>query len=344
VQRETPPSDGPATSLVVVGASAGGVEALVALARALPADLDAAIVVVLHLAPHGSSVLSQILGRHCALPVHRAAEIELQAGHMYVAPPDRHVIVRGTALSLSSGPKENGHRPAIDPAMRTAAEAFGASSVGVLLSGTRDDGVAGLLAIKRAGGRVLVQDPEEALYDGMPRAAIGHVDVDAVLPVAAIAASLAPRHAHLTVPVPDPDPDPDDAISMEDQMPDPVSDPAAAVPEAPGDGTRFTCPDCGGVLFSSEESGLLRFRCSVGHQYSPESLLDANIDSVESALWAAVRIVEDRVALLDRMARRARESGNRHVADTFEQQAHDLVGRAATIRSALGGLGRGEAA
>jgi two-component system chemotaxis response regulator CheB len=170
------------------------VEALCGFVRALPPDVRCAVLVVLHVAPHSTSVLPEILGRNTVLPVHRASDgARLRAGHVYVAPPDRHVVVEGDRMYLSDAPRENGHRPSIDPTMRTAAAAFGRDVIGVLLSGTRDDGTAGLVAIKDRGGAAVVQDPDEALYDGMPRSAMRHVEVDAVLPVAEIGGWLARR-------------------------------------------------------------------------------------------------------------------------------------------------------
>lgn len=346
VTRQQPRDAPPAQALVVVGASAGGVEALTGFARGLPADLAYTVLVVLHVAADGRSSLPQILARNSVLPVHRAAEQEpLRAGHIYVAAPNRHLLVHDSTMHLSDAPKENGHRPAVDPALRSAAAAFGAAVVGVLLSGARDDGSAGLLDVKRAGGAVVVQDPDEALYDGMPRAALRHVEVDAVLPVAAIGAWLARRSsANVAASVPDV---PDLAMTDPPDRPpaDPVSDldltapdPREAIPDVGGEGTRFTCPDCGGVLFGSDHSGLLRFNCSVGHAYSLDSLNAANAESVEEALWTAVRTIEDRVALLSRMAHRAHGDGRANSAALFEQRGRDLVHRSAQLRAAVEGL------
>jgi len=176
----------------VVGASAGGVEALKALAAGLPADLGCPVVVVLHLSSTGTSVLPAILERAGALPASAARDgDDLHPGHLHVAPPDCHVLVTPGGLRLSGGPRENGVRPAVDPTMRSAAESYGDTAVGIVLSGTRDDGTAGLAAIKANGGRALVQDPVEALHAGMPRSAMAHVSLDAVLPVADIARWLA---------------------------------------------------------------------------------------------------------------------------------------------------------
>jgi two-component system chemotaxis response regulator CheB len=351
VARSNPPTDAPASSLAVVGASAGGVEALCGLARGLPDGLPCALLVVLHLAPHSRSVLPEIIARNTELSVVRPQDGELpRAGHIYVAPPDYHLVVRADRLHLSQAPKENGHRPAVDPALRTAAAAYGPATIGVLLSGTRDDGTAGAIAVKEAGGAVAVQDPEEALYGDMPRSALRHVDVDAVLPVAELGGWIARRAAGepAIVPVsPMTNDDPLDPQTADDPAPPGVREPAVPaerVAQPPGEGTRVTCPDCGGTLFASEEDGLLRFRCSVGHAYSVESLNAANLEGVEQALWTAVRVLEDRVALLERMADRARSVGNSRSAAHFERQVADLLRRAETIRGAIGGLAGTEAA
>jgi two-component system chemotaxis response regulator CheB len=248
-------------------------------------------------------------------------------------------MVRDRHLHLSSAPRENGHRPAIDPTLRSAAEGYGAAAAGVLLTGTGDDGAAGLLAVHRAGGATAVQDPDEALYDAMPRAALRHVAVDAVLPVDEVGAWIAQLYAAPATVARSAMPPPDarrhrSSSRAVDTLP-PGRDPASAVPDASGAATRFTCPDCGGVLFASEEPGLLTFNCSVGHKYSPDSLVAANRDGVEAALWRAVRTLEDRIVLLSRMADRARAAGLDRSARSMESQARDLLARAATIREAI---------
>ncbi|HEX2105106.1 MAG TPA: chemotaxis protein CheB [Solirubrobacteraceae bacterium] len=306
-------------SVVVAGASAGGVEALVALVGTLPADFPYPVLVVLHVSPSGTSVLPAILSRACSLPV--AAPLDgdhIQPGRVYVAPPDSHLVVEDSHLRLSKAPRENGHRPAIDPTMRSAAQFYDGSTFGIVLSGSRDDGTAGLLAIKAGGGTAIVQDPAEALYDAMPLSALSHVDVDAVLPVSEMASWILAN-------APDPP----------DRTENPVSnEPVVNTGErtASGEGTRYTCPDCGGVLFERHEGALERFECSVGHVFSIESLSSAQASTLEGALWAAVRALDDRAALLKRMAARARANGHRRSAATFERQAEEALERASTIR------------
>jgi two-component system chemotaxis response regulator CheB len=323
---------GPA--VVVVGASAGGVEALVALVGSLPAHFPHPILVVLHVSPAGTSVLPAILDRACRLRVASATDGErLRPGHVYVAPPDCHLLVEDAAIRLSQAPRENGHRPAIDPTMRTAAATYDGATIGIVLSGSRDDGTAGLLAIKAHGGTAIVQDPDEALYPAMPRSAIAHLTPDAILPVGAMAAWILRQ-------TPNGDPPGSEAVmALEHHTHDPRLAVAEHSDEAPhtatGQGTRFTCPDCGGVLFERRESNLERFECSVGHVFSIESLSNAQAEALETALWAAVRSLEDRAAMLKRLARRADVDIQRRSALTFERQADEALERARTIREAI---------
>jgi two-component system chemotaxis response regulator CheB len=240
---------------------------------------------------------------------------------VYVAPPDHHLLVSDGHVELTKTPRENGHRPAIDPTMRSAARHYDGGTVGVVLSGSRDDGTMGLAAIKAAGGLAVAQEPTEALYSSMPTSAIENVDVDAVLSLERIPDWIMhqrePGHRRHS-----------DIEDPQDQQDG---------PHPPGEGTRFTCPDCGGVLFERHEGNLERFQCSVGHVFSIESLSSAQAEALEGALWAAVRSLEDRASLLGRLATRARGHGHPRSADTFERQAREALERAATIREAIQG-------
>jgi two-component system, chemotaxis family, protein-glutamate methylesterase/glutaminase len=313
-----------ADGVVVAGASAGGVEALIAFVRSLPSDTDDAICIVLHVSPSGTSAMPHILARAGSLPVHSAGDGDpLLAGHVYVAPPDHHLLVEPGLVRLSQQPRQNGHRPSIDATMSTAAEAYGGAAVGIVLSGSRDDGTAGLVRIKQRGGAAVVQDPGEALYDAMPRSALVHVDVDAVLPVGDMAAWIAgPR---------DPRPVPPDRPPV----PEPDHSGVGRPPAPAAKGTRFSCPDCGGVLFEEDAQGLERFRCSVGHAFSIESLSHAQGERLENAIWAAVRALEDRAVLLDRLADGSRHRQRHRSSDRFRREAADARERARTIRTAI---------
>jgi two-component system, chemotaxis family, protein-glutamate methylesterase/glutaminase len=333
---DDPAPDRPRSQAVVVaGASAGGVEALVELVRSLPRDFPHPVLVVLHVSPTGTSVLPAILARSCSLPVASPGNGDaLRPGHVYVAPPDNHLVMEDGQLRLSQAPRENGHRPAVDPTMRSAAAAYGAQAIGIVLSGSRDDGTAGLMAIKACGGTAIAQDPDEALYPAMPLSAISHLTVDAVLPVARMVAWILEHGPGNEGP-------PKGEATMGDESQDTrlaaIEGGADPPRTAVGEGTRYTCPDCGGVLFERHEGNLARFQCSVGHVFSIESLSSAQAEALENALWAAVRSLEDRAALLLRMASRARANQHGRSADMFERQAEEALERAGTIREAIQG-------
>jgi two-component system chemotaxis response regulator CheB len=177
--------------IIVIGASAGGVEALKTVVSGLPADLAAAVLVILHVPTDGRSELPAILARTSRLPVaHARVDGPLTIGTITVAPPDRHLTLRGDVIHLSRGPRVHGHRPAIDPLFQTAAREGGRRVIGVILSGALNDGAAGMRDIKDSGGLTVVQDPDDALHAGMPRSVLEQIDVDRVLPATSIAAAL----------------------------------------------------------------------------------------------------------------------------------------------------------
>jgi two-component system chemotaxis response regulator CheB len=162
--------------VVGIGASAGGIDALLRVLAALPESFPHALCIVLHLPPTGHSVLAPILDRRCPLIVTSAEHAEpLRPGHVYVAPPDRHLSVRHGLLELTHGPLENSVRPAADPLLRSLAETYGPAAVAVILSGALGDGALGARAVVLAGGRALIQDPVEALVPSMPEHAIAQV-------------------------------------------------------------------------------------------------------------------------------------------------------------------------
>lgn len=306
----------------MIGASAGGVETLKRVVGGLPNDLDAAICIVLHIAPDSPSLLGRILSRVGPLQCRTAEDGDaLRPAEILVARPDRHLVVEDDRVRLTAGPRENGHRPAVDALFRSAAEAKRGRVIGVVLSGTRGDGAAGLATIKQQGGAAIVQDPAEALYPGMPVTALAHVTVDAVVPSELIADTIA-------------------AMVRGGDLPPPAK-PSKPLDSSTGETATSICPECGGVLSERSEVGVAVWECRVGHRYSAESLADEQANGVESALWAAIRALEDRSRLLERMAEQFERGGHARSSRSFHNRATAAREQARTVRSALAGAGEG---
>jgi two-component system, chemotaxis family, protein-glutamate methylesterase/glutaminase len=311
--------------VVGVGASAGGVDALIRIVGSLPSDLAAAICVVLHVPATGRSLLAEILARATDLPVTVPADDDVLApGHIYVAAPDRHLTVSGGRLRLDRGPKENGVRPAVDPLLRSLAVAYGENAVAVILSGALGDGSAGALAVMQAGGDVVIQDPAEATVPSMPESALRAVGAaHAVLPAAEIGAALERLAGRR----------PEEREEMVMTADDP---PRAEEPERPpGSPSAFTCPECHGSLWQVSEGELVRYRCRVGHAFSEDSMMVEQGSAVETALWSALEALEERAEFLTRVAERHGARRPR-LHDRFVSAAADAQERAELIRRALG--------
>jgi len=321
--------------IIVIAASAGGVDALKQVVQGLPKDLPAAVFVVLHVPAHGPSVLPRILSRAGALPaVHPQDHDEIRPGMIYVAPPDYHLLVKAGHVRITRGPRENSHRPAADALFRTAARAYGSRVIGVVLSGVLDDGTAGLLAVKQMGGTAVAQAPSDALYTGMPQSAIDHVPVDYTLPAAQMSALLV-RLA--TAPVPAGNPGhhhPPADLDQEADMAE-LEPTAVHADHKPGNPSVFACPECGGTLWEMHDHDLVRYRCRVGHAYSAESLLAEKSQSLEAALWTALRALEEQAALSRRMIERAVTQGRNTAANSYRGKAAEAESHAEVIRRAL---------
>jgi two-component system chemotaxis response regulator CheB len=316
--------------IIVIGASAGGVEAISAVVADLPGDLRAAVLVVLHVS-RGRSVLPEILTRAGRLPAaHPEDGDPIEHGRIYVARPDHHMTIEHKRIRIVHGPTENGSRPAVDPLFRSAAREYGSRVIGVVLTGALDDGTAGLAAVKEAGGIAIVQDPADAFAPSMPRSALAFVQVDHVLPLRDISARLAAltREAAEGSRAEGPH-----VVAMEPDL----GEPGRALHESdrPGKVSIFTCPECHGTLWEADERGIVRFRCRVGHVYSPESMLAAQTDSVDRALWIALRSLEERAALTHRLADRARLRKHTWVARAFDERAEAADSHASVVRDLL---------
>ena len=322
--------------IIVMGGSAGAVEGMAQIVAGLPADLPAAVFVVVHFPAYSTSVLPRILARAGSLrAVHPADGDPIEHGTIYVAPPDHHLLLEEGRVRLSRGPRENGHRPAVDPLFRSAARAYGARVTAVVITGNLDDGTAGLGAVRTRGGSAVVQHPDDALHPGMPTSALAMVGADLTLPLGQIASALVEL---ATTPV----------APQEGAVPERLAtetgiagmDPAALQGDKrPGEPSGYSCPDCHGSLFEIDEGAVKRFRCRVGHAYSVETLLAHQGDAVESALWTAMMALKERAALSRKMAERLRARGGDSSAERFEQQASDADVRAGLIQDVLRNLG-----
>jgi two-component system chemotaxis response regulator CheB len=326
----------PNRDIIVIGASAGGVQALSALVAALPANLPAAVFIVLHIPAHVPSMLPDILARDSSLEVAHAIDGEkIKRGRVYIAPPDRHLLLEKNVVKLVRGPKENLHRPSIDALFRSAARWAGPRTIGVILTGARDDGTTGMRAIKQRGGITIVQDPHEAAFPSMPLSVMQDIRVDYSLPLREIA-PLLNTLSHETAeeegryPV-------SDQIEIEARISEQEmeSEELIASVEKLGRISKLTCPDCHGALWELHDDEILRYRCHVGHAFSAGSLSEGQSQMLEVALWSAVRALEEKMMLARRIEERARKANHQRVANVYERSAREAEEHSSVLRQLL---------
>lgn len=307
---------GPPFRIVVIGASAGGVDALRRLVAELPADFPAAVFAVLHVGTHRSE-LPWLLNQDSRLHAEHARDgAAIRPGRVYVAPPDRHLLVDRGRMRLTRGPKENCARPAVDPLFRSAAEAYGPDVIGVVLTGGLNDGTAGLYEVARRGGATVVQDPEDAKAPSMPASALRHVAVQHRLPLAKITACL-------------------DALAR-------APFPARSIPTPRQEGSMteyrhdkpsaLTCPDCGGALRRDALGTLTRFSCHIGHVYTAEVMAEAQSVSLERAIEMALRALNERTELCRQQAEAAEAGGDAAAAKAWRASGHEADRRFEALR------------
>jgi two-component system chemotaxis response regulator CheB len=325
--------------IIVIGCSSGGLEALLEIVPQWPRDLPAAVFIVMHVPSQGKSQLPYILDRSGELHAAHAIDQEnVQAGRIYVAPPDFHLLLENGHVRVLRGPRENNHRPAIDPLFRSAARVYRRRVIGVVLSGMLDDGAAGLFAVKSRGGVAIVQDPDDALFPDMPRNAMASVPIDYCLSKREI-----PQVLNKLVRKP--------ARSQREESGDTMATTNGEMEkevsiesmdennirgdDKPGTPSVYGCPDCGGVLWELQDDERLRFRCRVGHGYSAEGLLRTQGETLEGALWSAFRILQENGALSRRLAERARSNNHVTVAEKFARKSAAAEEQAELIRQLL---------
>jgi two-component system chemotaxis response regulator CheB len=317
--------------IIAIGGSFGAIEAAKALFRGFPGDFPAAVLLVIHVGARGTNHLAAILGAEARLPISTAIDREvLERGRVYVAPADQHLLVIGNVIRLGRGPRENLARPAVDPLLRSVAVSYGPRAVGVILTGLLDDGAAGLAAVARCGGATAVQSPADAKAPDMPLRALEATDVH----YRGSAAELVAVLLELVAQDVDPEFQPPADLELE------VSIALGRRVDSRntsniGDVTPLSCPSCGGVLSQIRTGPPLRFRCQVGHAFTAEVLAERQEDSVDEAIRTALRIIEERVVLLNKMAAEASQAGRTLTAQHYEERSADLRAHAAPLRKAI---------
>jgi two-component system chemotaxis response regulator CheB len=315
--------------IVVIGASAGGLDALRILLAGLPSELPAGLFVVLHVGQ--ASDLPSVLDRVSALPVRCGVNgVPFQKGHVYVAPPGKHLLLHDEHVLLRRGPRENLARPAIDPLFRSAAASLATRVIGVILSGALSDGTAGLLAIKRCGGLAIVQDPDDALVPDMPANALRHVDADHVVPAAEMARLLGALTRQRAGQAPD--------IPLDIRLEAAIAAQELADMRANdmlGKPSRFTCPECHGALWEIEDSSMLRYRCHVGHAFGADAVFASQSEEIETLLGRLLRSHQERAALARRMAEKERAHGRDILAEQLQRRAGEYAEDAELMKALM---------
>jgi len=322
-------------NIVVIGASAGGFEAIKLLTATLPPDLDASIFIVWHMSPDITGVLPQVINRQKSILASNAVDNEpIVSNHIYVAPPYHHLLLVEGLVRVTKGPKENRFRPAVDPLFRSAAYAYGPRVVGIVLSGALDDGTSGLWTIKNRGGIAIVQDPNDAEVPSMPENAMQAVDVDYKVSVAKMASLVVKLTAEQVIE--------SKVIDMEEQKKTGLEVRVAMQEPALDQGilhlgklTPYACPECHGVLSAIKDGDIIRYRCHTGHAYSADSLLTSITENIEDSLWGAVRGVEESVILLNNLGDHYAEKNQPKLAAMYFKKAKEAEGRAKMIRQAV---------
>jgi two-component system chemotaxis response regulator CheB len=323
--------------LLVVGASAGGTATLPELLKQLPAGKSISVMMVLHLSK--TSVGELLVNRlqkftsfKCKIPEHGE---KIQMGHIYLAMPDHHLMVKEDKIMLGRGPMENRYRPSIDALFRSAAVAFGAKVIGIILTGMLEDGASGMYAIRKCGGVCIVQDPEEAKYPDMPQAVLNVVEPEYSVRISemgeAIEKSIALLETRKSADIPP-------EILKEAEIAERVNIGIEQV-ESLGKLSKISCPDCGGSLSELNDNGFSRYRCHVGHAFTEEGLISSMEVSAESTLWIALRMLEERKNLLKKLSEKESARGKRNLAATYLDRSREMEAHAQKLKEILFAVG-----
>ena len=315
--------------IVAIGASAGGITAMQRVLGSLPSDLAASVLLVLHLSEHHPTEIEKVLSKAGQLPASIAVDGQpMLHGHVYIAPPNRHLLISGDSLRLGVGPRENSFRPSIDALFRSCVAAgMSGRTIAVVLSGFLDDGAAGLQVLQLHGGIAVVQDPKDAEQPDMPLNALRQVAADHVCSaedMGALIARLASGPAGPSVP-------PSDDILLEVE----IAGVVGADPVTLWRPTNFAGPECNGVLSEIVEGHTRRFRCQSGHAFGEKSLNYFMNEEVGRALAAALRALQERTMFFNRMADRAADAQNQILVKRYRGLAGDTSHHARMIRDLM---------
>jgi two-component system chemotaxis response regulator CheB len=321
--------------IIVIGASAGGTAALFRLIEQFPPDLPAAAFAVMHTGVRADGRLVKVLNQTGTMTARVAEDNDaIENGTVYCAPPDHHLLVKEGRVRVTRGPRENLWRPAIDPLFRSAAVAYGNRVIGIVLTGMLDDGTAGLLAVKRCGGVTIVQDLDESEYSEMPETALANVEVDHCVCLREMG-ELVERLVREEPPTGPPVPQ---ELELEAEIAE-TGRTDETVENKLGSPTPHICPECGGPLWEHPSGTFQRFRCRVGHAFGVRSLFSRDGEALESTLWAAVRLFQQRGNISAAMAEREREAGRPRSAEHYEANAAEAKDHARVLRDlVMGGL------
>jgi two-component system chemotaxis response regulator CheB len=319
---------------VMIGTSAGGTLVLPELIKQFTEEMNIAVFVALHYSKKavGEMIVNRLQKQTsytCKIPKH--GEL-IRPNHIYIAKPDHHLLVKKKKILIGKGPMENRYRPSIDALFRSGAVAFAQQAVGIVLTGMLEDGASGMVAIKRSGGICMVQDPNEAKYPDLPQAVMQQLEPDYVLPVEEMGQALnkAMRDGQQKIKAKVPD-----DVVKEAEIAEKVQIGFGAIQQIDGDRSTFSCPDCGGALWEIKNNGISRYRCHVGHSFTEDGLLTGMEVSTGSALWTALRIIEERRNLLAKIAERERRYGRSSAARMYSIRVRELEAQIEQLKATL---------
>ena len=338
LQKKAPHQSGEESiqrNIIVIGASAGGVEAILKITRKIPADLPAAIFIVHHFPPHTESDLHQIINRDCKIPAVQAQNgVTFEIGKIYCARANQHLLLEGGKILLTKGPRENRFRPSIDALFRSAAYEYKERVIGVILSGTLNDGTAGMYSIKRFGGLTVIQEPSDAVFDSMPKDVVKHVEVDYQMPANRIGELLSALTQKTHKFVVNELPDYEELIELEVNIAKNENALREGVFEL-GEFTGLACPDCHGAVKQYHEGDMIRFRCHTGHSFTLDALLFGITENIEKDLWRVMRGMEENNFVLKTLALRLKDAGQVEEAKRFTDKAKEIIAKSRVIHGII---------